>query len=289
MRTLEERLRLILAIVEKDLRIPLWGWAVPLLIAGLGFFFLLPSSLSAVRFGFAQTWTWYDFTLRPYYAVSVALTSFILAITFASFHGGEIRRGTIRSIILYPMDMNDITIAKLLSSFLVTAIISSILFFGVLGSFFIVGLFPAGDFLAIHVTALAMSFLTIAVGVSLAQWIAHLTGRMIVSPAALGAIFLFLAIVFTETALTAIGTQIVYLSTVTLGGTPGPQEFALVQSIAQGLSVFSPFHVGGRILGLAFGITRMWADLHVVVPVAILVVAGGYAFGKKVYLDVFVR
>lgn len=289
MRTWEERLRLILAIVEKDLRIPLWGWIVTIVIAGLGFFFLLPSALSSVSYSFRSPWTWYDFSLRPYYAISVALTSFILGVTFASLHGGEIRRGTIRSIILYPVDMNDITIAKLLSSFLITTIISSILFLGILGGFFLVGLFPAADFLAIHATALAMSFLTLAVGVFLAQWLAHLAGRMVISPSVLGAIFLFLAILLTETSLTAIGTQIAYLSAATRGQPFRYEDLATIQSIAQALSVFSPFHVGGRILAIALGITRMWADLHVVVPIAVLVVAGGYSFGKKLYLDVFVR
>jgi len=33
----------------------------------------------------------------------------------------------------------------------------------------------------------------------------------------------------------------------------------------------------------------MWADLHVIVPLAALIFAGGYLFGKKLYLDVFIR
>ncbi len=184
--------------------------------------------------------------------------------------------------------MNDITIAKLVSSLIVSAILSTILFVGVFGGFFLVGAFPFGDFLAIHVTALAMSFLALAVGVFLAQAIAHVAGRMVISPTAMGTIFLLLSILMTETGLTFLGTQVAFLMR-----PPGRgftfADFEAIRSIAQSLSVFSPHHVGARILALAFGITGMWADLHVVVPLAALIFAGGYLFGKKLYLDIFIR
>lgn len=289
MRTFEERIRVILAIMEKDLRLPLWVWIATIVVGGVAFFFLLGPALSIARSPFRSQWIWSDFSLRPFFGISVFLTSLILGLSFASLHGGEIRRGTMRSVILYPMDMNDITIAKLLSSLIVTAVLSSILFFGLFGGFLLLGGFPTADFLAIHATALAMSFLALATGVFLAQWVAQLVGRMLVSPAGLGALFLFFSIVFTETALTFIGDQIVFLAA-TSAGTSVPQgALNEVREVARALSVFSPFHVGGRILGILFGITRMWADIHIVLPAAGLIVAAGYAFGRKVYLDIFVR
>ena len=284
----EERLRLILAIVDKDRRIPAWMWITTFLIALVGFFLLLPPAMNSVSYPFRQTWTWYDYNLRPYYAVSAALTSLLLGLTFAHFHHGEVHRGTIRSIILYPVDMNDITIAKLVSSLIVSAILSTMLFVGVFGGFFLVGAFPFGDFLAIHVTALAMSFLALAVGVFLAQAIAHMAGRMVISPTALGAIFLLLSILMTETGLTFLGTEVAFL--MRPSGNPLTQAtFEAIRNTAQSLSVFSPHHVGARILGVAFGITGMWVDLHVIVPLAVLIFAGGYLFGKKLYLDIFIR
>jgi hypothetical protein len=66
-------------------------------------------------------------------------------------------------------------------------------------------------------------------------------------------------------------------------------DYQAIRSVAQSLSVFSPHHVGARILAIAFGITGMWADLHVIVPLAALILAGGYLFGKKLYLDIFIR
>jgi ABC-type transport system involved in multi-copper enzyme maturation permease subunit len=284
----EERFRLIVAIIDKDRKIPLWMWITALAIATIGTLLTLPVALSLARFSTGFPWTWNDFSLRPFYAISAALTSLILALTFASFHHGEVRRGTIRSIILYPVDMNDIAIAKLVSSLIVSAILSTILFLGIFGSFFLVGAFPAGDFLVIHLVAFGMSFLALATGVFLAHAIAHVAGRMVISPTALGAIFLFLSILMTETALTAIGVQIA-----SLVKPPGtfltPQEYQAVAEAARSLSVFSPHHMGARILAIGLGITRLWADLHVVIPIAALIFAGGYTLGKKLYLDIFIR
>ena len=60
-------------------------------------------------------------------------------------------------------------------------------------------------------------------------------------------------------------------------------------AVAKALSVLSPHHVGARVVGIAFGLTNFWADFHVVVPAAVLVFAGGYLMGKKLYLDIFIR
>jgi ABC-type transport system involved in multi-copper enzyme maturation permease subunit len=286
--TWEERLRHIVAIVDKDRRLPVWMWITTFVVALLGFFFLLPPALSTRSYVYQYSWRWYDSTLRVYYAISAGLTSLVLGLTFARVHYGEVHRGTIRSVILYPIDMNDITLAKLLSSLIVTAALSTILFFGFFGPFFLVGAWPAGDFLVMHVTALAMSFLALAIGVFLAQALAQVTGRMVVSPTALGAIFLLLSILFTETGLTVIGTQIAYLLRPSPGGLSQPTLEAIA-AVARALSVLSPHHMGARIVGIALGITNIWADVHVVLPAATLVFAGGYLLGKKIYLDVFVR
>src|SRR5436309_3398495 len=276
------------AIVDQGRRLPLWMWLATFLVAVLGFLFFLGPALTSARYYSQFSWRWYDSSLRLYYAISAGLTSLILSLTFARVHYGEVHRGTIRSIILYPVDMNDIAIAKLLSSLIVAAALSTMLFFGIFGAFFLVGEWPIADFLVIHVTALAMSFLALAVGVFLAQAIAHVAGRMVVSPTALGAISLLLSVLFTETGLTAIGTQVAYLLRPSAGGLTQPAYEAIV-AVAKALSVLSPHHVGARVVGIAFGLTNFWVDFHVVVPLALLVFAGGYLLGKKLYLDIFIR
>src|SRR5438132_5672702 len=133
-----------------------------------------------------------------------------------------------------------------------------------------------------------MSFLALAAGVFLAQAIAHVAGRMVISPTALGAIFLLLSILMTESGLTFLGTQVAFLMRPSGRGST-IADFEAIRNIAQSLSVFSSHHVGARILAIAFRITGMWADLHVIVPLAALILARGYLFGKKLYLDIFIR
>jgi uncharacterized membrane protein len=132
-----------------------------------------------------------------------------------------------------------------------------------------------------------MSFVALAVGVFLAQGLAQLAGRMVLTPTALGAIFLLLSLVFTEMGLTAIGLQIAAFGHP--GGSLSIAEYNAVVNTARSLSVLSPHHVGGRILAIALGLTGLWSDVHVVLPLGLLAIAGGYWLGKKVYLDIFVR
>src|SRR5438046_3405657 len=101
-----------------------------------------------------------------------------------------------------------------------------------------------------------MSFLALAVGVFLAQAIAHIAGRMVISPTALGAIFLLLSILMTETGLTFLGTQVAFL--MRPSGNPLTQAtFEAIRNTAQSMSVFSPTTVGARLLGVAFGMIGM--------------------------------
>src|SRR5205807_1493933 len=83
----------------------------------------------------------------------------------------------------------------------------------------------------------------------------------------LGGIFLLLSVLFTETGLTVIGTQVAYLLRPSTGGLTQPTYEAIV-AIAKALSVLSPHHVGARVVGISFGLTNFWADFHVVVPAA---------------------
>lgn len=111
---------------------------------------------------------------------------------------------------------------------------------------------------------------------------------MIASPSVLGSLFMLFSVLLTETVVSTIGN---YLLTFTrLPGTyPTPAEFEAIGNFAHAISVLSPQHMGARILGDLFGIMSMWPDVHVVVPVAILVLAAGYMMGKTLYLDIFVR
>lgn len=284
-----ERFRLILAIVEKDLRLPLWMWILVGSAAGLGFLLSLPGAAamaSYLRF-YPYEFVWLDATLRGYYGIAAFLSSVVMGITFATVHGGEVRKGTVRSVILYPIDMTDLTIAKLLATFVIAFLVATPLFLGFFGAYFVYGLYPVGAFLAIHTMAFAMAAVALSTGVGASLLIARVTGRLAPSPSSLGAAFLLAALFLTETAVATIGTYLAIL--MSAGRYPGPATFRAIEDFARTVSVVSPHHMGARILGIGFGITGLWADVHVVVPLAIVVLALAYVVGKRLYLDLFIQ
>src|SRR5437016_8009326 len=103
-----DRLQRIEAIVEKDLKVTKWWWIVAIIISATEFVAMTSVASNVRRMNdlYYIPFTWYDSNLRSLYAVSAFLASMILGLAFSQVHGGEIRRGTIRSIILYPVDMN---------------------------------------------------------------------------------------------------------------------------------------------------------------------------------------
>jgi len=284
-----ERFRLILAIVEKDLRMPLWTWVLAGSVAGLGFLLSLPGAAAMASYlrYYPYEFVWFDATLRGYYGIAAFLSSVVMGITFATVHGGEVRKGTIRSVILYPIDMTDLTIAKLLATFVIAFLVATPLFMGFFGAYFVYGLYPAGAFLAIHLMAFAMAAVALATGVGASLLIANVTGRLAPSPSSMGALFLIAALLLTETAVSTIGTYLAIL--MSAGRFPSPETFEAIEDFARTISVVSPHHMGARVLGIGFGLTSLWSDVHVVVPVALLVIAIAYVVGKRLYLDLFIK
>jgi len=284
-----DRLPLIWAIVRKDIGRARNAVFVCIVIGGVFAFLVAPLALSSAQF--PTTFRWFDSTLRPFYAVSAALTGFALAIAFNTVHGGEIHKGTIRSIILYPVDANDIAIAKLGSTFLISLVLTTILFFGATAPFFAFGVWPFPDFLAIHLMALGVGFVSLATGVFLAHVLAHYTKRMAISPVSLGSLFLVGSALLTETAANGIASQVILLLSRSRDQFPTPEDFRAALTFAQTVSVLSPYHWGARILSQGFGIFPAGGELLVTIPIALtlLAIVGGYVLGKKLYLDVFTR
>ena len=284
-----QRLPLIWAIVRKDLVRSRSAIVIVTIVAGVFAFLLSPLALSLARF--PSVFRWSDFLLRPLYAASAGLTGLTLALTFYTVHGGEIHKGTIRSIILYPVDANDIALAKLASTLLITLILTAILFFVPLGAFFVLGVWPFPDFLALHLMTLSIGFVSLSTGVLLAQVLAHWFKRMIVSPSGLGSLFLLASAVLTESVANGIASQIVLLLVRSRDQFPTPQDFEAALSFARTVSVLSPYHWGARILSQGFGVFPPGGEVLIAIPVALtmLAIVGGYVFGKKLYLDAYIQ
>ena len=284
-----ERLPLIWAIVLKDLVRARIAIVACTAVAGAMAFLVGPTALASAQF--PSTFRWFDFTLRPFFAVSAALTGVTLALTFYAVHSGEIHRGTIRSIILYPVDANDIAIAKLGSALLITFLTTTILFFGATGPFFVFGVWPFPDFLALHLVTLGTGFASLSTGAFLAHVLAHYAKRMVISPAGLGSLFLTGSALLTETATNGIASQIVLLLARSRDQFPTPQDFQAALEFARTVSVLSPYHWGARALSQGFGIFPAGGEALVAIPMALtlLAIVGGFVLGKKLYLDVFMK
>lgn len=286
-----ERLPRIVAIVRKDLRSTRW-WIVSALGPALvGLFLSTPLALNMANpsyYSFGYRFLWYDSSLRAYYGLSALLTSVGLALAFSRVYTGEVHRGTIRSVILYPVDVEDIVVAKLASGFGIAFLTTFPIFVGFLAPFFLLGLYPTADFLAIYFMTLFMGLVALATGVFLSLILTHYLGRIAVSPSTMGSLFLLLAVLLTEQVVTTIGDYFLNLSS---SGNVylAPAAYQAVADFARAISVLSPQHMGARILGDVFGIASLWPDIHVVVPVFVLVVVGGHVLSRSLYPDLFVR
>ncbi len=285
-----ERLPLILAIVRKDLRSARWWALAGVVPAIVGLIMTTPAALSLSNslYYYPYRFFWYDSTLRSYYGLAALLTSFALGLAFSRVYTGEVHQGTIRSIILYPVDVEDILLAKITSGFAIAFIVTFPIYLGFTVPFFLTGVFPAGDFLLIYFMSLLMGLVALATGVCLSVIITHLAKQMIVSPSTLGSLFLLLAVLLTEQVVNVIGDY--FLSLAGAPNTyPPSSAYTAVADFARAISVLSPQHMGARILGDLFGVSALWPDVHVVVPVFVLAVLGAHFLSRRLYPDLFVR
>ena len=288
---MSERLARILAIVRKDLRSARWWAVVGIVPAIVGLVMTAPLAYSMSRFQYTYAgyqFIWYDSSLRSYYGLAALLTSVALGLAFSRVYTGEVHQGTIRSIILYPVGVEDILVAKIVSGFAIAFLVTFPIFLGFTLPFFLYGLFPAGGFLLIYFMSLFMGLVALVTGISVSVMLTHYAGRTIVSPSTMGSLFLLVAVLLTEEVVNVIGDYLLALA-YGMGGSPSPGAYRAVADFARTISVLSPQHMGARILGDLFGVSALWPDVHVVVPVFILAVAGAHILSKSLSPDLFVR
>ena len=288
---LRSRTELILTIVRKD-RGSSWGhFLVAGIIASVAFFIIGATSAGSSNCAFRDIFPfrWDYSTIASIYAVAALSTSLSLGLAFADFHGGELRRGTIRSLILSPLDINDIKIAKLVSASLVGTATSAITFLvptiPLVASCFL----PGADLVAIYLTALGATLLILVTAAFATHLAASLWGRLWPSPSGAVGLLLLLAVLFTQTALNAMGLMILRILEGSTGRPVGFETFTDLWNIAGGIALVSPHHAFASLLSLPLGGVWHFPDVYFVLPVAAFVIAYGYLAGRSVPLDVFIR
>jgi hypothetical protein len=277
---------MIATLVRKDLRHSGNHWIVAGILMGVITFFTAAISVN-IRFmcfgGFVFQWWWP--TVTSLYAVTALATSLAFGLSFADFYGSELRRGTVRALILYPVDFNDLTIAKLLAATIVGLGTSAMTFLVPMTPLVAACVYPAGGVFAIYLSAVIATLLIMYTAAFGSHILTHYMGRMTPSPSGAVALLLFLAIIFTQSGLMVFGQLFLNLAP----GDPGFEDFLTMQRIAGGISVVSPHHAFAAFIAGLIGPNSHFPDFYVVVPVAVIAIAYGFWAGRRIPLDVFIH
>ena len=213
------------------------------------------------------------FTLLDFVYGFAALTCILLVpVGFAAAYAHEVKKGTVRTLLCYPVGPLDITVAKLLFSFIVGFIFAFIAFSLPSGRVDK----PFGDLMLVFVTAFVLTAVTMVIGALAALAQGRVMGRMWFRPYTLAVGAVVLAFVFTSGIMGLIGRVLSFV----LGMDPD----YLVETLAP-LIAISPYHIGGEALCLALGGPGEFNPLLLAIPVLLL--AGLGWLSMRVYPSVF--
>lgn len=285
------RFEMISNIVLKDLR-GSWKTLLIALVIALIIMALVFNSVGRGRYCDPYspcTFVWYWQAVAYVYAVAALITTLGVGLAFGSFYGGEIKAGTVRALILYPLDLNDLTLAKLLSASVVGSITSMIGFFLPIAPFAAYGYLEAGGVVLIYFAALFTTICILFAGAFLAHILTHFTGRLFLTPSVVAGLMMILAIISTQEVVNGIGSVMLVLKSA-FGGAPVTYiDEQNLWNTAGGISVLSPHHATATVLTGILGPNAHFPDIYIVIPLGLALILGGYFLGRKIYLDVFIR
>jgi hypothetical protein len=278
---------MILTIAAKDIRSSWVHFLVAGILGLIGGFITSSIAASSGLMCYYYRFEW-DWSIVAYvYGFAALGTSLSVGLAFAQFYGEELKRGTVRALILYPIDLNDLTIAKLLSATVVGSATGALAFLVPMAPFMAGCILPGGGGLLIFVGALATTLFIVWTGAFLAHVLASLTHRLSLTPSAMAGILLLLAALLSQQSLNLFG---ILLANITSGGRG--VDYATIQgiwSVAGGIAVLSPHHATATVLSSVLSPDLHFPDVFVVLPVGALILAYGYVVGRRIPLDVFIK
>lgn len=280
MSAMRERVQPILAIVRRDFgQIHRHGLATLLVLTVLLFFLgILGFSIAGgtLREIGVPPWTGglsgeslpinlLDFV----YGYMVLVTMILLPFAFSSNYGGEMEKGAVRTLTLYPVGVLEVTFAKLLYAAIAGFLFSfpiSVLPAMTLGK-------PAADVLGIYATAYLFSFGIVAVAAFTANLLTYFTKRMYLKPTLMSWLFVLYSFFLTFRIFGFL-----------MGALAGPSAAGIRESFAP-LIALSPYHQGGLLLSGALGGPGSPDWVVFLIPVLLLV--AGVWFSRKLYPDIY--
>ncbi len=213
------------------------------------------------------------FTLLDFaYGFCVLVCVIMVPVAFTAAYRQELVRGTVRTLVCYPVGPLDITVSKLLFTFIFC-----------LPFVFIAFIVPiqglekdGGDYLVIFVVTFLLTIVTMTIGALAALAATRVTKRMWFRPhtVAFGAVML--AYVFTTRMMGLIGTFLSLFTSI--------DADYLVDTFAP-LIAISPYHLGGELLRASLGATTDVNPVVLVMPILMLVGLGWMS--TRVYPSIF--
>lgn len=206
------------------------------------------------------------------YGYAVLVTMMLVPAVFAGGYNHEMRKGTVRTLVCYPVGVLDITVAKLLYAFIAGLLFSApVALIPALGS----GM-PGGEVAGVFLMAYILSFCVVTVAAFLANAVTFATKRMYLRPTFLPYLFVIYSFIFSFKILSFL---IAVVSAFT-----GWDAAAVVSGFGP-LTTLSPYHQGGLLLSGALGGPGR-ADAPVFL-LPLLLLAAGVWFTRKLWPDIY--
>ena len=207
------------------------------------------------------------------FGMAVLVTMVLVTSAFSSCYSHEIKKGTVRTLVCYPVGVLEVTVAKLLYAALVGGILSGFVFLlpaSQMGK-------PGGELFGIFLTAYLLTLSIVAVGAMLANALTLVTRRMYIGPTSMPTLLGLLAIVLTRMMVAGIAFLLHLLGS---SADPATAPDALSPLIA-----LSPYHQGGALLADALGGPHLTTPLVLAIPIVLL--AAGIWLSGRVYPHIY--
>lgn len=217
------------------------------------------------------------------FTAMVGLVAF--AISVFMVYGREISRGSIRSLLHYPLSYNDVHTIKAVSALIpavaVTAVFAATVLPNMAATMEVPDALVGTVVTRVYASYLLGVAMITGIAYGLSTVVARWTHRMVLAFHRAFLLVYVLAAVLTETFLTfvfvGLGRQFGIVET--------QAQAEWLTDLARGLAQVSPLHAAGRVASAWMGID--WGlDLHLVVPATAALVVAGVWTGRRLYPDV---
>jgi hypothetical protein len=225
---------------------------------------------------------WTDLSLNLIYGAAIII-NLVLGTTSFAIYGKEIKKGTIQNLTLYPVSIIDLTISRLLSTAIIMMTGGLLVFFGAFMPFIALGVIPGPDTLLIFLTTYAITLFILTTGAFAVNILYYYSSSARITPSTFSELLFVPAILLARSVIFNIGFIILVVSQNL--STESLQDLA---GLSGALSLLSPYHSGGCILGNTLGVTSQSADFYIFIPLFILLIIG-FILGRKIYPDKFIR